>query len=142
MMTTYIEVSQALASAGYLSEADIEAAAEVLEDALIIEEAEDAQEAASQDYSTQEDIVAEVENWASEDAKAGDFDGLEADQEIIQDAVAQEDVDKDVMATGEAVIAAAYLDAASALLAAELIDEANLQAVAGVISETWVVDVE
>jgi hypothetical protein len=141
-MTTYIEVSQALASAGYLSEADIEAAADVLEDALIIEEAEDAQEAASQDYSTQEDIVAEVENWASEDAKAGDFDGLEADQEIIQDAVAQEDVDKDVMATGEAVIAAAYLDAASALLAAELIDEANLQAVAGVISDTWVVDVE
>jgi hypothetical protein len=141
-MTTYIEVSQALVTAGYLSEADIEAAAEVLEDALIIEEAEDAQEAASQDYSTQEDIVAEVENWASEDAKAGDFDGLEADQEIIQDAVAQEDVDKDVMATGEAVIAAAYLDAASALLAAELIDEANLQAVAGVISDTWVMDVE
>jgi hypothetical protein len=141
-MTTYIEVSQALVTAGYLSEADIEAAAEVLEDALIIEEAEDAQDAASQDYSTQEDIVAEVENWASEDAKAGDFDGLEADQEIIQDALAQEDVDKEVMATGEAVIAAAYLDAASALLAAELIDEANLQAVAGVISDTWVVDVE
>jgi hypothetical protein len=46
------------------------------------------------------------------------------------------------MATGEAVIAAAYLDAASALLAAELIDEANLQAVAGVISDTWVMDVE
>jgi hypothetical protein len=141
-MTTYIEVSQALVDAGYLSEADIEAAAEVLEDALIIEEAEDAQEAASQDYSTQEDIVAEVENWASEDAKAGDFDGLAADQEIIQDALAQENVDKDVMATGEAVIAAAYLDAASALLAAELIDEANLQAVAGVISDTWVMDVE
>ena len=141
-MTTYIEVSQALVDAGYLSEADIEAAAEVLEDALIIEEAEDAQDAASQDYSTQEDIVAEVENWASEDAKAGDFAGLEADQETIQDALAQENVDKDIMATGEAVIAAAYLDAASALLAAELIDEANLQAVAGVISDTWVMDVE
>ena len=141
-MTTYIEVSQALASAGYLSEADIEAAAEVLEDALIIEEAEDAQDAASQDYSTQKDIVAEVENWASEDAKAGDFDGLEADREIIQDALVQEEVDKDVMVTAEAVIAAAYLDAASALLAAELIDEANLQAAAGVISDTWVVEVE
>jgi len=141
-MTTSSEVSQALVDAGYLSEADIEAAAEVLEDALIIEEAEDAQDAASQDYSTQEDIVAEVENWASEDAKAGDFAGLEADQEIIQDALAQENVDKDIMATGEAVIAAAYLDAASALLAAELIDEANLQAVAGVISDTWVMDVE
>jgi hypothetical protein len=141
-MTTYIEVSQALVSAGYLSEADIQAAADVLEDALIIAESEDVQDAASQDYSTQENIVAEVENWASEDAKAGDFAGLEADQEIIQDALAQENVDKDIMATGEAVIAAAYLDAASALLAAELIDEANLQAVAGVISDTWVMDVE
>jgi hypothetical protein len=41
-----------------------------------------------------------------------------------------------------AVIAAAYLDAASALLAAELIDEANLRAAAAVIADTWVVDVE
>ena len=141
-MTTYIEVAQALVSAGYLSEADIEAAVDVLEDALIIAEAEALQEAASEDYSTQEDIVAEVENWAVEDAVAGNIDDLEDDEAIIEDALDQEEIDKNIMVEAETVIASAYLDAASALLEAELIDEANQQAVAGLISDTWVVEVE
>ena len=141
-MTTYIEVAQALVSAGYLSEADIEAAVDVLEDALIIAEAEDAQDAASDDYSVQEDIVAEVENWAVEDAVAGNIDDLEGDEAIIEDALEQEEIDKGLMVEAETVIASAYLDAASALLEAELIDEANQQAVAGLISDTWVVEVE
>ena len=141
-MTTYIEVAQALVSAGYLSEADIEAAVDVLEDALIIAEAEDTQEAASDDYSVQEDIVAEVENWAVEDAIAGNVDDLEGDEAIIEDALEQEEIDKGLMVKAETLIASAYLDAASALLEAELIDEANQQAVAGLISDTWVVEVE
>ncbi len=141
-MTTYIVVAQALVSAGYLSEADIEAAVDVLEDALIVTDAEDEQDVASEDYSTQEDIVAEVENWEREDAIAGNNDDLEGDEDIIEDALDQEEIDKDIMVAAENEIATAYLDAASALLAAELIDEANLQAVAGVISDTWVVDVE
>ena len=141
-MTTYIEVAQALVSAGYLSEADIEAAVDVLEDALIIAEAEDAQDAASDDYSVQEDIVAEVENWEVEDAVAGNIDDLEGDEAIIEDALEQEEIDKGLMVKAETVIASAYLDAASALLEAELIDEANQQAVAGLISDTWVVEVE
>ena len=141
-MTTYIEVAQALVSAGYLSEADIEAAVDVLEDALIIAEAEALQEAASEDYSTQEDIVAEVENWAVEDAVASNIDDLEGDEAIIEDALEQEEIDKGLMVEAETVIASAYLDAASALLEAELIDEANQQAVAGLISDTWVVEVE
>jgi hypothetical protein len=141
-MTTYLEVAQALVSAGYLSEADIEAAADVLEDVLIIADAEDAQDAASDDYSTQEDIVAEVENWVVDDANAGNNDDLDIDEAIIENALDQEEIDKDIMVAAETEIAAAYLDAASALLAAELIDEANLQAVAGMISDTWVVEVE
>jgi hypothetical protein len=141
-MTTYIEVAQAMVSAGYLSEADIEAAVDVLEDALIIAEAEALQEAASEDYSTQEDIVAEVENWAVEDAVAGNIVDLEGDEAIIEDALEQEEIDKGLMVEAETVIASAYLDAASALLEAELIDEANQQAVAGLISDTWVVEVE
>jgi hypothetical protein len=141
-MTTYNEVAQALVSAGYLSEADIKAAVDVLKDALLITESEDAQDAASEDYSIQEDIVAEVENWEVEDANAGNDDDLEGDEAIIEDALDQEEIDKDIMVAAEAEIAAAYLDAASALLAAELIDEANQQAVAGVISDTWVVEVE
>jgi hypothetical protein len=141
-MTTYIEVAQALVSAGYLSEADIEAAAEVLEDDLIIADAEDVQDAASEDYSTQEDIVADVEHWAVEDASSGNDDALESDEAIIEDALDQEGIDKAIMVAAETETAAAYLDAASVLLAAELIDEANQQAVAGLISDTWVVEVE
>ena len=141
-MTTYIEVAQALVAAGYLSEADIEAAVDVLEDALIIADAEALQVAASEDYSAQEDIVAEVENWEVEDAVAGNIVDLEGDEAIIEDALEQEEIDKGLMVEAETVIASAYLDAASALLEAELIDEANQQAVAGLISDTWVVEVE
>jgi hypothetical protein len=139
-MTTYIEVAQALVAAGYLSEADIEAAVDVLEDALIIAEAENTQDAASDDYSVQEDIVAEVENWAVEDAVAGNIDDLEDDEAIIEDALDQEEIDKDIMVEAETVIASAYLDAASALLEAELIDEANLDAAASIIAGVWILE--
>lgn len=141
-MTTYIEVAQALVSAGYLSEADIEAAADVLDDALIIADAEEWQEAAADDYADQEDLVAEAEVWANEDEATGDYELMEDDEDIIEDALDREEIDKEIMVEAEAEIAAAYLDAASALLAAELIDEANLQAVASVIADSWVVDVE
>ena len=42
-MTTYVEVAQTLVEPGYLSDADIEAAATVLADALLVAEAEDAE---------------------------------------------------------------------------------------------------
>jgi len=45
-----------------------------------------------------------------------------------------------IVADAEDAIDAAYTDAAAALLAAELIDEANLDDVAGVIAEVWVLD--
>lgn len=141
-MTTTVEVAQALASSGYLSDADIEAAADVLEDALIVAAAEEAEDEASDDYTTQEEIIAEAENWASEDALAGDFEALEDDQDLIADSLDEEAADMGTMQVAETIIDAAYLDAASALLAAELIDEANLQAAAAVIADTWDVDVE
>ena len=40
-MTTYSEITQALVTAGYLSEADTEAALEVLADSLIVADAEE-----------------------------------------------------------------------------------------------------
>lgn len=141
-MTTYIEVAQALVSTGYLSEADIEAAADVLDDVLVIAIAEDAQDAASDDYTTQEDIAAEAEVWESEDAAIGDYDAMDDDEDVIEVALDREEADKDIMVEAQAVIDAAYLDAASALLAAELIDEANLQAVAVVIADVWTSDDE
>jgi hypothetical protein len=139
-MTTYIEVAQALVTAGYLSDADVQAAVDVLTDALTIQAAEDLQDAASDDYSAQEDIVAEAENWEVEDSEFGDYDDMEDDEDVIDDAQYQEEVDKEIMVEAQAEIEAAYADAASALLAAELIDEANLDDVVTVIADVWVVE--
>jgi hypothetical protein len=49
-------------------------------------------------------------------------------------------VDKETVIEAEAVINAAYTDAAAALLAAQLIDEANLEAVAAAIADVWVAE--
>ena len=139
-MTTYIEVAQALVDAGYLTEVDVAAAVIGLEDALIAAAADDAQAAAAEDYADQEDLIAEAEVWANEDAAMGDDASLVIDEEIIDDAAEQMQVDQAVMAAGELVIDAAYTDAAAALLAAELIDEATLDEVAAVIADVWVVE--
>jgi len=140
MMTTTNEVAEALVTAGYLTEADLDAAAEVLADALIVEAAEEVEAEAMDDYSDQEDLIAEAEVWEAEDEMAGDYDGADLDEEIIDDAEIEEEIDKEVVMEAEAVIAAAYLDAAAALLAAELIDEANLSPVAAVIADVWVIE--
>lgn len=132
-MTTE-EVTLVLVNAGYLSEADVDAAVVVLHDALVIDAAEDAQAEAAEDYSTQQDLVAEAEVWASEDAAEGDIESALVDDEIIEEAQDQMEVDKEVMVEAEVVIEAAYSDAAAALLAAELIDEAELEAVAVAIA--------
>lgn len=139
-MTTTNEVAEALVTAGYLTEADLDAAAEVLADALIVEAAEEVEAEAMDDYSDQEDLIAEAEVWEAEDEMAGDYDGADLDEEIIDDAEIEEEIDKEVVMEAEAVIAAAYLDAAAALLAAELIDEANLSPVAAVIADVWVIE--
>jgi len=139
-MTTYVEISEALVSAGYLTEADIEAAVNILADALIVDAAEEVEAEAMDDYSDQEDLIAEAEVWEAEDALAGDYESAELDAEIIDEAEIQKEIDKEVVLESEAVIADAYLDAASALVAAELIDEANLSPVAAIIADLWVVE--
>jgi hypothetical protein len=141
-LTTYVEVAGALVRAGYLTVADVEAAAAVLADALIVEEAEEAQDAAAVDYADQEDLIAEAEVWTNEDAVQGDYVAAEIDEELIADSEEQKLVDKAVMVEAQVVIDAAYTDAAAALLAAELIDEANLDAVAAAIDDVWVVEVD
>ncbi len=55
-------------------------------------------------------------------------------------AVIDEEIDEEIIAEAETVIDAAYTDAAAALLAAELIDEANLDAVAAAIDGVWVIE--
>ena len=141
-MTTYVQVSQALVTAGYLSDADVEAAAAVLADALVVTDAEDAEAAALDDEAFQERTIAAALDLAELDAEADDFEDAAIQEEIIEEAEDLEFEDEGIIADAEATIAAAYADAAAALVAAELIDEANAEAVAAVIAEVWVVDAE
>jgi hypothetical protein len=135
-MSTHFELAQALANAGYVSDADIQAAADVLTDALIIEAAEEVEAEAMDDYNKQEDLIAKVANWAAEDAAAGDFESVETDLDIIEDAAEQAMDDRDTVIIAEAVIDAAYTDAAAALLAAAIIDELNAEAVALLLADS------
>ncbi len=134
-MTTYIEIAEALVTAGYLTEADIEAAANILADALIVEAAEEAEAEAMDDYSDQEDLIAEAEVWEAEDDLAGDLEGADLDADIIADAEIQKEIDREAVLEAEALIDAACTDAGAALLAAALIDEANLEPVVAVIHQ-------
>lgn len=133
-MPTYFELAQALADAGYVSDADIQAAVDILTDALIIEAAEAVEAEAMDDYNEQEDLIAKAENWVAEDAVAGDVEMAEIDTDIIVDAADQAMADRDTVIIAEAVIDAAYEDAAAALLTAEIIDAANVTAVAALLS--------
>lgn len=133
-MPTYFELAQVLADAGYVSDADIQAAVDILTDALIIEAAEAVEAEAMDDYNEQEDLIAKAENWVAEDAVAGDVEMAEIDTDIIVDAADQAMADRDTVIIAEAVIDAAYEDAAAALLAAEIIDAANVTAVAALLS--------
>ncbi len=134
-MTTYIEIAEALVTAGYLTEADTEAAANILADALIVEAAEEAEAEAMDDYSDQEDLIAEAEVWEAEDDLAGDLEGADLDADIIADAEIQKEIDREAVLEAEALIDAACTDAGAALLAAALIDEANLEPVVAVIHQ-------
>lgn len=137
-MATYFRLAKALADAGYVSDADIQAAAAVLADALIVAVAEEIEAEAMDDYNEQEDLVAEAEVWAAEDAAAGDIEMVEIDKQIIDDAATQALDDRDTVIAAEAVIDAAYADAAASLLAAAIIDEANAEAVAALLAELGV----
>ena len=141
-MTTYVQVSQALVTAGYLSDADVEAAAAVLADALVVVDAEAAEAAALEDEAFQKRTIAAALDLIKLDAEADDFEDAAIQGEIIQEAEELRSQDEAVVADAEAAIAAAYADAAAALVAAELIDGANAEAVAAVIAEVWVVDAE
>lgn len=139
-MTTYEEVAAALLNAGYLTDADVEAATVVLTDALVVDDALGTEDTAITDEEYQEDVIADAEIWSDEDAKDYDLKDVAMEDDVI--AVAEDLIEDDEQAIAEAeiTIAAAYTDAAAALLAAELIDEANLEAAAAVIADAWVVE--
>ena len=137
-MTTYIEVTQELVSVGYLSEADIDAAVAILDDFLVVAEAEETKAFALDDLAYQAQVTANAEELAEIDVQMGEVEDRFIQAEVINSAERLAEGDETMIARADAMIAAAYEDAAAALLAAELIDEANLEAVVGVIAEVWV----
>ena len=93
-MATTVKVAEVLVTEGYLTEADLEAAAEILSDALIVEAAEEVEAEAMDDYADQEDLIAEAEVWEAEDALKGDIEGTVLDDDVIVDAEIQKEIDK------------------------------------------------
>lgn len=115
-MKTYVEVAQGLVTAGYLNDADVEAAA-------------------VEDVAFQEDVIAAAKNLANLDVTAGNFEDFAIQQEIIDEAEDLEIEDEAIIADAEATIAAAYADAAAALVAADIIqDEAADEALATILA--------
>jgi hypothetical protein len=137
-MTTYKEVSQALVSAGYLNEAEIEAAAVVLADRLIVADAEETKAFALEDMAYQAKVIAKTEDLVEMDYEMGEVEDRFVQAEVLNSAAALADKDAAMIEEAEAMIVAAYEDAAAALLAAELIDEVNLAVVTSLIADTWV----
>jgi hypothetical protein len=133
-MVTNAEVTQALVAAGYLSEADLDAAAVVLADTLLVEEAQREDADALEDEAAQQELIAGLTIEASTDGAIGDFVGQKVAEGEIAKARAEQDEDEAIIENAEATIAYAYNDAAAALLAAELIDEADLDDVAAAIA--------
>lgn len=137
-MTVYFEVTKALVSAGYLSEADMDAAMVVLKDALVVADAEKAKAFALEDIAYQEEVTARAEDLAEIDVQMGEVEDRFVQAEVINSAEILAEGDAAMIEKADAVIVAAYTDAAAALLTAELIDEANLEATVIVIEEVWV----
>jgi hypothetical protein len=129
-----------LVAAGYLTDADVDAAAVVLVDTLRIEKAKQEQADAFKDEAAQQELIAGLEIEASTDAAIGDFVGSHVAEDRIAKARAEQDEDEAIIEDAETTIAFAYTDAAAALLAAELIDKANQDDVAEVIAGVWVVE--
>jgi hypothetical protein len=115
-----------------LSDADVDAAAVVLADTLAVEEAQREEADALEDEAAQQELIAGLTIEASTDAAIGDYVGQQVAEGEIAKARAEQDEDEAVIENAQATIAFAYNDAAAALLAAELIDEANLDATAAV----------
>jgi len=140
LMPTNAEIAQALRDAGYVSDADMDAAIAVLEDALIVDEAEDIEAAAIVDKAIQKQTILDAELVADAAVAVDDTDVEAAAQAVIDEAFAAVVEDKMIIDAAEAAIDAAYVDAAAALVTAELIDEADAPAVAALLAALWLDD--
>jgi hypothetical protein len=125
-----------------VSDADVEAAAALLADALVVADAEDAKAAALDDAIHQDEVMADAIGLADDDALVGNYSDKAIGEDVVADAEERKAEDEAAIAEAEDTIGAAYDDAAAALAVAGLVDAANVDAVAGVIADAWVVDTE
>lgn len=129
-MTEYEDIAQGLVDYGYLDETDLEAAADLLADALDIDEAE------------RNEAILEAEA-AADTAIAADDVPIETIYQVeVHDDVMNVAADAEDMAAGDAIAALPFARAADALLAADLIDDFNTEAVASLIAEYWIEEEE
>lgn len=138
-MTTYIELAQALASAGYLSEAGIKAAADILTEHLTVEivGAEDTKEFATQDLAYQQQVIDHAEEMAEEDLSMGDIGDRFVQAEVIESAHSLAEKDTELIKRADEELVIAFTNASGALVTARLINEAHLEAAAALLAETW-----
>jgi hypothetical protein len=129
-MTTDVEAARALVKAGYLSNADIDAAARVLAPALTTPDAQQMKAAAQADEAQQHDTIAQAADLITDDEPISDYQDEGVQVQTIETAEKQITAD-------EAVIAGICNQAAAALLTAGLIDAANVDAAVGVIKQSW-----
>jgi hypothetical protein len=135
-MATYVEVTEALVMAGYLTEADLEAAAVLLTKYLSVTDQKKLQEIAA-DSSTQEQMILKAERYTEQDTGRGDPKSLKVDQEIIQDAFNQDEVDLVKMEALESKLTKQAKRAAKAMVSAGLVEKKNREAVASLIVDLW-----
>ena len=137
-MASYQKIVQALVTAGYLSSADQNAAAEVLAKTLTADKAVQARAAALVDQAEQEEMSAGAAEFARQDAAAGDKKDLSIDRAILQDARSKEEVDQSAIKHAEAEISRQCKRAAKALVSVGLVDKTYRKYAAEVIREAWV----
>jgi hypothetical protein len=135
-MTTYVEVIQALIKAGYLSDADVDAATKVLAHASITTTAAEKKKAvALADKAYQHEMIAQAADLITDDKAISDYEDEGIQIKTIEEAEKQLTGDEAAVAAAEAKIAGAYHDAAAALVTAGLIDAADVDAVVEVIKK-------
>ena len=138
-MTAHNQLAQALVSAGYLSEADVKAAAAVLAEHLEVEivEAEDTLSFATKDLAYQKQVIDHAEEMAEEDLSMEDIEDRFVQAEVIESAYSLTEKDVELIKHADEEIAVAFKNASGDLVTARLIDKSNRRAVAALLAEVW-----
>ena len=137
-MTTYVEVAEALIKAGYLSDADLDAAVLVLAHVLkTATKAKKMKAVALADEAHQREMIVQAADLITDDEAIHDYTDERVQIRTIEAAEKQLTADEAVVTAADATIVGMYDDAAAALLRAGLIDAANVDAVVKVIKKVW-----